>query len=98
MDRGPLGEPARLPDPRGAAAMSRRQLRGTELKRLHRSWARRTERKVWLLLDSVQTPWNVGAIVRTAAAYKVEELLLVGASVTPSHPRSRKTSLGTERY
>jgi tRNA (guanosine-2'-O-)-methyltransferase len=54
---------------------------------------------VWLLLDSVQTPWNVGAIVRTAAAYKVDELLLVGpAAVTPSHPRSRKTSLGTERY
>jgi tRNA (guanosine-2'-O-)-methyltransferase len=79
--------------------VSRRQLRGTELKRLHRSWGRRTERTLWLLLDSVQTPWNVGAIVRTAAAYKVDELLLVGpAAATPSHPRSRKTSLGTERY
>ena len=66
--------------------MSRKQLRGTELKRLHRSWAHRTERTVWLLLDSVQTPWNVGGIVRTAAAYRVDELLLVGTTASPSHP------------
>ena len=40
----------------------------TDLKRLHREWRRRTEGRVALLLDGVQTPFNVGAILRTAAA------------------------------
>jgi tRNA (guanosine-2'-O-)-methyltransferase len=71
---------------------------GTEAKRLHREWRRRTERRVGLLLDNVQTPFNVGAIVRTAAAFRVEHLWVAGtAHVTPDHPKSRKTSLGTER-
>ncbi len=71
---------------------------GTEAKRLHREWRRRTERRVALLLDGVQTPFNVGAIVRTAAAFRVEHIWLAGnAHVTPDHPKSRKVSLGTER-
>lgn len=75
-----------------------KQLGGTDLKRLHRSWQRRTSGRMILLLDSVQTPWNVGAIVRTAAAMRVESLLLCGDTALPTHPRSRQTSLGTERY
>jgi tRNA (guanosine-2'-O-)-methyltransferase len=75
-----------------------KQLRGTELKRLHREWQRRTPGRVALLLDAVQSPWNVGAIVRTAAAYRVEHLWLAGASTPPSHHRAKQVSLGTERY
>ena len=75
-----------------------RQLDGTGLKRLHREWRRRTQGRLALLLDSVQTPYNVGAIVRTAAAYRVEHLWLAGASATPNHPGARKTALGTDRY
>ena len=70
----------------------------TEVKRLNREWRHRTEGRVALLLDSVQTPYNVGAIVRTAAAERVEHLYLAGASTAPSHPASRKVSLSTERY
>lgn len=78
--------------------MSRRSLSGTEAKRLHRDWRRRTERPVSLILDNVQTPFNVGSIVRTAASFRVEHLHLAGAAaVTPDHPKSKKTSLGTER-
>ena len=75
-----------------------KNLGDTELKRLHREWRHRTEGRVALLLDSVQTPYNVGAIVRTAAAERVEHLYLAGASTPPSHPASRKVSLSTERF
>jgi tRNA (guanosine-2'-O-)-methyltransferase len=74
-----------------------RNLGDTDLKRLHRQWRRRTTGRLALLLDSVQTPFNVGAIVRMAAAERVEHLYVAGASASPGHPGSRKTSLGTER-
>jgi tRNA (guanosine-2'-O-)-methyltransferase len=75
-----------------------RQLDGTGLKRLHRDWRHRTSRRVALLLDSVQTPYNVGSILRLAAAYRVEHLWLAGATASPGHPGTRKTSLGSDRF
>lgn len=75
-----------------------RNLGDTDIKRLNREWRHKTEGRIALLLDSVQTPYNVGAMVRTAAAERVEHLYLAGASTAPSHPSSRKVSLGTERY
>lgn len=75
-----------------------RQLGSTDLKRLHRSWQRRTDGRVALMLDGVQSPFNVGGIVRTAAALKVETLYLAGNTTPPSHPRARQLSMGTERY
>ncbi len=75
-----------------------KNLDGTGLKRLHRDWRRRTEADVALLLDSVQTPYNVGAILRTAAAYRVAHLWLAGATADPTHAKVAKTALGTGRY
>jgi len=78
--------------------VSARPLGSTELKRLHRTWNRRTEGRLALLLDGVMTPVNVGSIVRLAAAYRVERLLLAGATASPSHPGAQKTAMGTDRY
>lgn len=75
-----------------------RNLSATEAKRLNREWRRRTERPLGLLLDRVQTPFNVGSILRTAAALRVDHLWLSGDSATPHHDKTRKTSLGTERF
>ena len=73
-------------------------LDGTGLKRLHREWRHRSEGRVALILDNVQSPFNVGAIVRTAAAYRVEQAWLVGATPELDDAKVRKTALGCDRY
>ncbi|GIT01085.1 MAG: hypothetical protein CM1200mP26_27970 [Acidimicrobiales bacterium] len=75
-----------------------KNLDSTGLKSLHREWRRRAEPDVALLLDSVQTPYNVGAILRTAAAYRVSHLWFAGATSPPTHGKVAKTALGTGRY
>jgi tRNA (guanosine-2'-O-)-methyltransferase len=80
------------------AEAGRRSLGPTELKRLHRAWRRRTEHRLALLLDGVMTPYNVGSIVRLAAAYGVTTAWLAGATVPATHPGARKTALGTDRF
>jgi tRNA (guanosine-2'-O-)-methyltransferase len=51
-----------------------------------------------LLLDGVQSPFNIGAITRTAAAYRVDHLYLANASVSPAHHKAGRTAMGTDRY
>lgn len=75
-----------------------RQLDGTGLKRLHRDWRRRTSGRVALLLDGVASPFNIGSILRTAAAERVEHLWFTETATPPDHPAVRKTALGTEKY
>ena len=70
----------------------------TGLKRLHREWRHRTQGRVALILDSVQSPFNVGSILRTAAAYRVEHVWLAGATTSPRAANVRKTALGTDRF
>jgi tRNA (guanosine-2'-O-)-methyltransferase len=85
------------PSPTGAGPAAPRNLGGTELKRLHRDWRRRTEGKLGLLLDGVQNPFNLGAILRTAAAFSVDHLWLVGAP-SPTDAKVQKTALGSQRF
>jgi tRNA (guanosine-2'-O-)-methyltransferase len=75
-----------------------RQLGPTEVKRLNRSWRRVTEARLGLLLESVSQPFNLGSIVRTAAAFGVDRVWLCGDAADPGHPSARKTALGTGRF
>jgi tRNA (guanosine-2'-O-)-methyltransferase len=75
-----------------------RQLDSTGLKRLHRAWRRHATGDVGLVLDHIQSPFNVGAILRTAAAFKVDHLWLIGDTASPTNAKTAKTALGSQRY
>jgi len=48
--------------------------------------------------DDVQGPFNVGAIVRTAAAERLDRLWLAGSTPLPSHPKVQRTAMGCDRF
>jgi tRNA (guanosine-2'-O-)-methyltransferase len=75
-----------------------KQLDGTGLKRLHRSWRRRSGGRLALVLDDVEGPFNVGGIIRTAAALRVEDCWVSGRTPEPGDTKVAKTALGTDRY
>ena len=74
-----------------------RPLGPTDLKRLHREWRRRVDLRLALILDGVQNPYNLGSILRSAAAYRVERIWLVAPTPGLDHPRVAKTALGSDR-
>lgn len=75
-----------------------RSLASTDLKRLHREWRRQAPGKVGLLLDSVATPYNVGSILRTAAAMRVHDVWICGQTAEETHASTQKTALGSQRF
>lgn len=47
-----------------------------------------------LVLDNIRSRNNVGAIFRTADAFRIEEIILCGITPTPPHKDITKTALG----
>ncbi len=74
-----------------------RSLSPTELKRLHRTWRRQTDLDLAVICDGVQNPFNVGTIIRSAAAYNSGSLWAVPPTPSLQHPKVAKTALGCER-
>jgi len=75
-----------------------RSLGSTELKRLHREWRRRTPGRLALILDDVQGPFNIGSLLRTAAAWRVEPVWITARSPRPGDAKTQKTALGSDRF
>nr|WP_283250961.1 TrmH family RNA methyltransferase [Rhabdothermincola salaria] len=51
-----------------------------------------------MILDGVQNPFNVGSVLRSAAALGVDHIWLAGHVPTPSDTKVAKTALGSQRF
>ena len=51
---------------------------------------------VALMADNVRSMYNVGAMLRTADAFLIEEMIMAGITGCPPHPEISKTALGAE--
>ena len=56
--------------------------------------ASRIVRPFRIFLDRVRSPYNVGAIFRTAESFGCERVLLAPGTASPDHPRAQRTSMG----
>lgn len=69
----------------------------TELGRLDVEAFRKAEKiPLTVVLDNVRSFHNVGAVFRTADAYRVERIVLCGMTAQPPAPEIHKTALGAE--
>lgn len=74
-----------------------RKQRITEMKRLlPEEYLRARLLPLTILLEDVRSAQNVGAVFRTADAFRVEKILLSGITPQPPHPLIHKTALGAE--
>ncbi len=56
--------------------------------------SRRVHPGLRVYLEDLRSPFNLGAIFRTADAFGVEELLLSPMTAEPGHPRSQRSAMG----
>ena len=73
-------------------------LDSTGLKRLHREWRHRTAGRLALVLDNVQSPFNVGAIVRTAEAAGGTAVILPERRAAGINATVRKAAAGAAAH
>ncbi len=48
-----------------------------------------------LVLDRIRSPYNVGAIFRSADSFGIRKIILVEGTASPEHVRAKRTSMGT---
>ena len=74
-----------------------RKLRTIEMKRLTAEEYREAEKvPLVVVLDDVRSMHNVGSVLRTADAFRLEAVWMCGITGTPPHPEIHKTALGAE--
>ena len=57
--------------------------------------SRRVVQDKVLVLDRVRSPYNVGAVFRSAEAFGISRIILVEGTASPEHVRAQRTSRGT---
>lgn len=68
-----------------------------ELNRLTVDAFRRSEKTpVIAVLENIRSAYNVGSVFRTADAFLLEAVYLIGYTARPPHKEIRKTALGAE--
>ena len=73
------------------------KLKITEMNRLTPEEFRKAEKTpLVVVLDNVRSLHNVGSVLRTADAFRVEAVYLCGITSTPPHAEIHKTALGAE--
>jgi tRNA G18 (ribose-2'-O)-methylase SpoU len=74
-----------------------RKLSMSELNRLSPEEFRQSEKLPLIaVLENVRSAYNVGSFFRTADAFRLEGVYLVGYTAFPPHKEIRKTALGAE--
>lgn len=74
-----------------------RKLKITELHRISAEEFKQAEKlPLTVVLDNVRSLHNIGAVFRTADAFRIECICLCGITARPPHPEIHKTALGAE--
>lgn len=74
-----------------------RKLKVTEMNRLTVDEFRTSDKMpLTVVLDDVRSLYNVGSVLRSCDAFRVEEVVLCGITAAPPHPEIHKTALGAE--
>ncbi len=74
-----------------------RKLSTEELGRKSVEEFKRSEKlPVTIILENIRSAYNVGSVFRTADAFLIEAIYIVGYSARPPHKEIKKTALGAE--
>ncbi|MFM8709964.1 MAG: TrmH family RNA methyltransferase, partial [Sphingomonadales bacterium] len=74
-----------------------RKLSGDELGRLSVAQCRELPRfPIVVVLENIRSAYNIGSVFRSADAFFIECVYLVGYCATPPHKEIAKTALGAE--
>lgn len=55
-------------------------------------WSKREIKDHYLYLDHLRSPYNIGAIFRSAESFGIKKIYISPGSASPEHPRAVKTS------
>ena len=74
-----------------------RKLKVTEMNRLTVDEFRTSDKMpLTVVLDDARSLYNVGSVLRSCDAFRVEKVVLCGITAAPPHPEIHKTALGAE--